>query len=101
MVYFDGYGPTHEYTMSIPGGTDYQKGQTNAEKVIDVTWGEDVQPSIIKGRYRLMNKASKNVAAEYNSDNIAMVKAAKFNSTQLWDIKPIDDAVVVTTAIMK
>lgn len=93
MVYFDGYGPTHEYTMSIPGGTDYQKGQTNAEKVIDVTWGEDVQPSIIKGRYRLMNKASKNVAAEYNSDNIAMVKAAKFNSTQLWDINPIDDRI--------
>lgn len=93
MVYFDGYGPTHEYTMSIPGGTDYQKGQTNAEKVIDVTWGEDVQPSIIKGRYRLMNKASKNVAAEYNSDNIAMVKAVKFNSTQLWDINPIDDRI--------
>lgn len=93
-VYFDGYGPINEYTMSIPGGTGYQKGQTNAEKVIDVTWGEDVQPSIINGRYRIMNKGSKYVAAEYGSENIAMIKPTTANtSTQIWEVKPIDERI--------
>lgn len=92
MVYYDGYGPTHEFTMSIPGGVGYQNGQTNAERVIDVTWGEDVQPSTINGRYRLMNKSSRYVAAVYNSDNIAMVKSAD-NNYQLWDVAPANDRI--------
>ena len=92
MVYYDGYGPAHEFTMSIPGGTGYRKGQTNAERVIDVTWGEDVQPSTINGRYRLMNKSSRFVAAVYNSDNIAMVKSSN-NTSQLWDIAPANDRI--------
>lgn len=91
-VFFDGYGPNYEYSMAIPGGTGYQKGQTNAEKVIDITWGEDVQPSVVNGIYRIMNKASKYVAAEYNSDNIAMIKPSNTNiSTQLWDVNTIDE----------
>lgn len=92
MVYYDGYGPCHEFSMSIPGGTGYQEGQTNAERVIDVTWGEDVQPSVINGRYRLMNRASRYVAAVYNSDNIAMVKSAN-STSQLWDIAPANDRI--------
>lgn len=93
-VYFDGYGPVHEYTTTIPGGTGYQNGQTNAENVIDVTWGEDVQPSIISGRYRIMNKGSKYVASEYSSDNIAMIKPTTgYTSTQLWDIAPISNRI--------
>jgi hypothetical protein len=44
-VYYDGYGPQREYTMVMPGGTGYQTGQTNAERVVNITWGDDVQPA--------------------------------------------------------
>ncbi len=43
-----------EYVMSLPGGTGYQKGQTNAETVVDVQSGEDVMPHI-DGAYKIMN----------------------------------------------
>ena len=50
-VYYDGEGPTREIQLVIHGGTGYQKGQKNAERVVDVTWGEDVPPSVINGTY--------------------------------------------------
>jgi len=48
-VYYDGYGPQREYTMVLPGGNGYQNGQTNAERVVNITTGEDIQP-VINGR---------------------------------------------------
>lgn len=92
-VYYDGYGPVRELNMSIPGGTGYQNGQTNAERVIDVTWGADVQPSVINGRYRIMNRSTRYVAAEYGSDNIALVKSADNSAVQLWDVAPASDRI--------
>ena len=63
-VYYDGQGPLRAFTMEIPGGTGYQKDQTNAERVIDITYGEDVPPSAITpGVYKLMNYATSRVAA--------------------------------------
>ena len=58
-VYYNGYGPQREYTMVMPGGAagSYQNGQTNAESVVNVTWGEDIQP-VISGRYLLVNRNS-------------------------------------------
>ena len=35
-VYYDGYGPVREMLMEIPGGTSYQNGQSNAERVVDI-----------------------------------------------------------------
>ena len=56
-VYFDGYGPVREYTVDMPGGTGYQVGQTNAEYVADITWGEDVPP-YINGNYVIQSAAT-------------------------------------------
>lgn len=84
-VYYDGYGPVRELTMEIPGGTGYQTGQTNAECVIDVTWGEDVQPmAIADGTYQFVNKATGNVAA-VSGDNIVMQKRTG-SKLQQWNI---------------
>lgn len=90
-VYYDGYGPVREFVMEIPGGTGYQKGQTNAERVIDVTWGEDVQPDVINGTYILVNKATGNVAAVTGS-NVVMQKYTKAK-TQKWIVKPSDSRI--------
>ncbi len=59
-VFFDGQGPMREYTMSLPGGTAYMTGQTNAEGVVNITYGEDVQP-YINGTYALYNKNTNRV----------------------------------------
>jgi len=95
-VYFDGYGPTYEFSMEIPGGTGYQNGQTNAERVIDITWGEDVQPYVIDGTYKVMNKATKSVMAAYGSadghTNISQVKYSG-GKAQQWNIHPVSDRI--------
>ena len=59
-VYFDTQGPTRAFRMEYPGGTGYQNGQTNAERVYNVYRGEDVPPvEIAAGRYKLINYASR------------------------------------------
>lgn len=97
-VYFDGHGPMREYTKEIPGGAkgSYQNGQTNAECVVDITWGEDVQPSAINGRYKIMNKATQYVVSVYGTmDGNANISQTKYSggNHQLWDIKPIDQRI--------
>ena len=90
-VYYDGYGPVHEFVMEMPGGTGYQTGQTNAERVINVTWGEDVPPSEINGTYKLLNKvsgATGNVVSYTSSGDI--IKQSKYTGSkkQQWTVKP-------------
>ncbi len=87
-VYYDGVGPLREYSVEIPGGTGYQQGQTNAECVVDVTWGEDVAPAVIDGTYRIFNKATENaiVAA---GQSILMQKGSKAKAQQ-WTVKRCD-----------
>jgi len=95
-VYFDGVGPTREIQQTIHGGTGYQKGQKNAEKVIDVTWGADVQPSAINGTYKMMNKLTKMVVAEHGElggqPNIAQVNYTG-NARQHWEVSPAGNTV--------
>ena len=58
-VYFNGYGPTRMYVFDMPGGKsgDYQSAaQINAERIIDITWGEDVASGMIDGTYVIVNK---------------------------------------------
>jgi hypothetical protein len=33
----------------------YQTGQTNAERVVNITWGEDIQP-VVNGKYIVINR---------------------------------------------
>lgn len=95
-VYFDGQGPTREFYMHIPGGTGYQRGQTNAERVIDITSGEDVPPAAINGRYKLMNRATGYLASIFGTKdghtNIAQ-QQEKNLSTQLWTVGPVPERV--------
>ena len=91
-VYYDGFGPVHEYVSSMPGGTGYQSGQTNAERVIDVTWGECVPPCAIDGTYKIICKAAGNkenvVAFTSNGGNIVQ-QAYKGTAKQQWTVKPV------------
>lgn len=88
LVYYDGYGPQRELVKTLPGGTGYQKGQTNAECVIDVTWGEDVPVvPITAGVYRLVNKSASKYAT-WSGDNIALMNYSEASKMQQWNVSP-------------
>jgi len=95
-VYYDGQGPTRELRMVMHGGTGYQQGQKNAERVIDVTWGDDVQPAPIDGTYKIMNKASCMVVSENGTSggntNISQTRYSD-QKTQQWTVKPVGSTV--------
>ena len=91
-VYYDGQGPMRDFMMEIPGGTGYQVGQTNAERVIDIVSGEDVPPSVINGQYKIMNRATRGVVAvngtldgHPNISQMSYTGAAQ----QKWIIEPV------------
>ena len=87
-VYYDGYGPQREFVKTLPGGTGYQKGQTNAECVIDVTWGEDVPVvPVTAGVYRLVNKSASKYAT-WSGDNIALMNYSEASKMQQWNVSP-------------
>ena len=44
-----------EYVMTLPGGTGYQNGQTNAEMLIDIQSGADIMPHLEDGAYKIVN----------------------------------------------
>ena len=93
-VYFNGFGPTREYIVDMPGGTGYMNGQINAEKLIDITYGEDVPQEYINGTYQIMNYYGKGLlsTSETTPQNAATVRtnARKANATnQQWVVKPL------------
>jgi len=95
-VYYDGYGPQREFTVVMPGGTGYSQGQTNAERVVNITWGEDIQPAI-SGRYIIVNRNSgkvMEVAAGSTSDG-AVIQQGTYNggTYQQWDVTPVDSRI--------
>lgn len=91
-VYYDGYGPQREYTMVLPGGPvgSYSNGQTGAERVVNITWGADIQP-VIDGRYKLVNRKSAKVM-ESASGNIRQNTYAG-TTPQQWNVTPIDSRI--------
>ena len=95
-VYYDGYGPQYEYTMLLPGGTGYQQGQTNAERVVNITWGDDIQP-VIKGQYALVNRASGQVMEVANGSASAGANIQQgINSGatyQQWNVTPVSSRI--------
>lgn len=90
-VYYDGYGPVREFLMKLPSGKsgDYmQAAQTNAERVIDVTWGDDVPiVPVTAGVYRLVNKNNSKVVA-VSGDNIVLASYSKTDTKQQWNVAP-------------
>ncbi|MFB6343698.1 LamG-like jellyroll fold domain-containing protein [Saccharicrinis sp. FJH62] len=92
-VYYNGHGPQREYTMELPGGTGYQQGQTNAENVVNITWGTDIQP-IIDGRYVIVNRNSKKVmevAGGSTSNGANIQQGTSTGATyQQWNVIPVD-----------
>ena len=82
-VYFDGVGPTHDYTVTIGAGR---------ERVVNITWGPDVQPAI-GGRYAIIN-AKSGLAMEVQGASTADGAILQQNtlsgaSNQLWNVSPI------------
>ena len=97
LVYYDGKGPFRELRMEIPGGTAYQTGQTNAERVIDILWGDDVPPRAIEaGTYIIMNQGTQKVMSERGfadgNTNISQ-EAYTGKATQQWNIKPVNSRI--------
>ena len=95
-VYYDGYGPQREYTMTLPGGAGYQKGQTNAERVVNITWGDDIQP-VINGTYALVNRNSGMVMGVANglTSAGALIRQAAYTGAkyQQWNVIPVDSRI--------
>ena len=95
-VYYDGHGPQREYTLVMPGGTGYQQGQTNAEKVVNITWGDDIQP-VINGRYILVNRNSGMVMEVDGGSSVDGANVQQGSNTggtyQQWDVTPVDSRV--------
>ncbi len=95
-VYYDGHGPQREYVIELPTGDPNTYGtpkHTNGEKVINITWGEDIQP-VIDGKYILVNRNSGKVmeAANGSSSNGTNIRQNTSNGAtyQQWNVKPIN-----------
>lgn len=95
-VFYDGHGPQREYIMVLPGGTGYQSGQTNAERVVNVSYGDDIQP-VINGKYVLVNRNSKfviQVGSGSTSVGASLQQSSYAGAThQQWEVTPVDSRV--------
>ncbi|MHB9056967.1 MAG: LamG-like jellyroll fold domain-containing protein [Paludibacteraceae bacterium] len=96
-VYYDGYGPQREYSMVLPGGTGYQNGQTNAERVVNITSGDDIQPAI-NGRYTIVNRNSGKVmeisgGATTAGSNVRQNSSITGATYQQWNVTPVDSRI--------
>ncbi|MDQ8205675.1 LamG-like jellyroll fold domain-containing protein [Pelagicoccus sp. SDUM812003] len=92
-VFFDGHGPQRFFDVTTTGGPGYQtSSHKNAERVVNITWGDDVQP-VIDGRYYLVNRASLQVMeiARGSADAGANIEQSNYAATpeQLWDVNPV------------
>ncbi len=97
-VYFDGHGPTREFIMSMPGGYGYQNGQTNAEGMVNVTWGEDVAPAI-NGTYAIMNQATLKVIGIRDGSTALVTDIVQQThlptlAWQKWVVEPVPNDIV-------
>jgi hypothetical protein len=92
-VYYDGQGPQREFILEIPGGTGYQEGQSNAEGLVNITWGDDIQP-VIGGQYRIVNQNSTRVmevsGGATNAGANVVQGSAKTVNYQYWNVTPVD-----------
>ena len=87
-VFFNGYGPTRMYVYDVPGGTGYDKGQINAERLFDITWGEDVAPGVVDGTYQIMNAYTKKMLTYNSTSNVQSASRKTSGTTQQWKVYP-------------
>jgi len=81
----------------LPGGTGYQQGQTNAERVVNISWGDDIQP-VIDGKYVLINRNSQKVMEVTNASTATGANVRQHNyiagaTHQQWNVIPVDSRV--------
>jgi fibronectin type 3 domain-containing protein len=85
-VFYNGYGPQRDYTVTNPG---------YAEQVVNITWGADAQP-VINGRYIVVNRNSGKVmeVAGASTNNGANIQQNAYTNglNQQWDIVPFSSA---------
>ena len=95
-VYFDGVGPQREYVLEMPAGTGYQVDQVNAEKVINITYGDDIQP-VIDGKYYIVNRKSGKVLTIQGGSNNLATNLVQTNANnyayQKWSVVPVSNRV--------
>jgi len=92
-AFFDGYGPQRIYDVTTTGGSGYQtSNHRNAERMVNITWGEDAQP-VIDGRYVLVNRATGQVMEVIggSTDNGAFMQQTAYvgSNNQQWEVHPI------------
>lgn len=82
-----------EYMLTLPGGTGYQTGQSNAETVVDVEWTTDPMPKIEAGTYKIVNAASGFLMGFTSAPSGNWTSTSlRRNSNQkymLWDVAPV------------
>jgi autotransporter-associated beta strand protein len=82
-VFYNGYGPRRDFTVSVPG---------NCEVMFNITWGSDVPPAVC-GRYAVVNRKSGKVMEvpdASTSDGVQLdLSTYRGANNQLWDIYPI------------
>lgn len=78
-AYFDGKGPYYTYQVTMPGGTGYQQGQINAERMVLIHHGEDVPLDPVEaGRsYVIMNAHSSMCMGTYSNSTNSGVTVAQ------------------------
>jgi hypothetical protein len=96
-VYFDGQGPLRSFRMEYPGGTGYSQGQTNAERVYNITSGEDVERKpVTAGKYKIMNKGSLGLVSVFTNSNIKqdwLEANAAPKDQNIWQVAPANPRV--------
>ena len=99
LAYYDGHGPAYDHTEEVPGDPTgaYQKGQTNAERLIQIHTGEDVPVEPINGQYKIVNKATGKVLS-LNGGKAVRGNVYQWSdgglANQAWDVYPIDKTTV-------
>lgn len=96
-VYIDGAGPYREYVAHIPGdpnGAYQTQLRRNAETVLSITRGEDIQP-LIAGDYVIVNGASHKVISGKNggtaNGNDIVRRAFNSGSDQTWSVNKVPE----------
>lgn len=92
-VYFNGYGPQKEWSVTTVGGADksYQNGQINYERLFDITYGEDVQSFPVDGNYQIMSAADMKLVTSngaWSGNNHLSAAAQANNNNQRWHVYP-------------
>ena len=98
-VYYDGYGPTRAFYMHMPAdpnGNYQTEAQKNAERVINIQSGEDVQPFPTVGYFQIMNASTGTVIqANPNGEWAGSVTVGTGTGAggQVWKIDAVQESI--------